>query len=273
MPAMQKVLVNGMPLWYVARGIGAPIVLVHGAMADLRVWFNQLEPFSHAGRVFAFSRRYSWPNTLPAAEADASVARQVDDLAGFIAALRLGRVHLVGHSYGGQLGLFLAIRHPEMVRTLVVAEPAVFSVLAGVPQAAADVQADLDFRTGEMGPALSSGDGDRITKTFLGYVDPGVFARIPPDIQNMYLTNVPAFEADLAAPGLPFACSEAGRITAPTLVLQSDGAPAVYRRTCEAVAGCIPGSTLLTIRRTNHLLQLDDPESFNEAVLAFIAKH
>jgi pimeloyl-ACP methyl ester carboxylesterase len=39
------------------------------------------------------------------------------------------------------------------------------------------------------------------------------------------------------------------------------------------VAGCIPGSTLLTIRRTNHLLQLDDPESFNEAVLAFIAKH
>jgi non-heme chloroperoxidase len=270
---MKKLFVDGVWLWYEERGAGVPIVLVHGEMADLRVWFNQIEPFSRVARVIAYSRRYSWPGTPPGEEADASVARQVEDLAALIKRLSVGPVHLVGHSYGGALALSLALQHPELLRSLVVAEPVVFSVLASTPEAGQDLQANLDFRSGVLGPALLTDNTDRIVKTFVGYVSPGAFDRLPPDVQAMYYANVPAFRAELAARGFPFSCNDAGRIKTPTLVLASDTAPGVYRRASEAVAHCIAGGSLVTLPQTTHLLQLDDPEAFNEAVLGFVAKH
>src|SRR5262249_60813453 len=58
-----------------------------------------------------------------------SAVVEAEYLAAFIKKLDLGTVHVVGNSYGGYAALFLAARHPELVRTLTVAEPPV--VFAG----------------------------------------------------------------------------------------------------------------------------------------------
>src|SRR5258708_9115187 len=56
-----------------------------------------------------------------------------DSLAAFIHALHLGRVVVIGHSYGALTALFLAAKHPELISALVLAEPPAISLLQHLP--------------------------------------------------------------------------------------------------------------------------------------------
>ncbi|MGC2744194.1 MAG: alpha/beta fold hydrolase, partial [Candidatus Angelobacter sp.] len=115
------ILNNGIELHYVERGTGVPVVFVHGSLGDGGYWTDQVNAFAAAGyRAIAYSRRYSPPNHNKAQPGYSAVV-DAEDLAALITKLRLGRVHVVGHSYGALTALFLASRHPELVRTLVLA--------------------------------------------------------------------------------------------------------------------------------------------------------
>ena len=59
-----KVVVDGIELHYVEQGSGAPVVLVHGSLADYSYWSNsnQIAPLAEQYRVIAYSRRYNFPN-------------------------------------------------------------------------------------------------------------------------------------------------------------------------------------------------------------------
>src|SRR6185436_1351290 len=110
---------------YLEKGRGLPVIFVHGGLDDYRAWQPQLEPFAQSYRVIAYSRRYNFPNNNPHIRPDHSAIIEAEDLAALIKKLKLGRVHLIGHSYGALTALFLAVKHPELVRTLVLAEPPV----------------------------------------------------------------------------------------------------------------------------------------------------
>jgi len=47
--------------------------------------------------------------------------------------LNLGPAHIIGHSYGAFIALYLAFEHPDLVKTLVLGEPPVLSLLEGNP--------------------------------------------------------------------------------------------------------------------------------------------
>ncbi len=262
-----KIFINGLWLSYVDRGTGAPIVLVPGAISDFRIWMNQVEPFSQRNRVLAYSRRYNWPNSAPGAGADGSMQRQVEDLAALIKEIGLAPAHIVGHSYGGTIALFLALGHPEVVRTLVLAEPAPWAALDNVPGMEADLKAFLDFAAA-YAQALASGDAERIVKTLWDFVAPG--ENLPSEIHNTLVSNVPAAKVEK---GARFTCEDARHITKPTLVLAGDRSPMVFRHMAEIVARCVAGGELASIPGASHFMQLMNPQGFNDAVLAFVGRH
>src|SRR5687768_18241422 len=109
---LRRIHVNGVELHYIERGAGEALVLVHGGVADYRYWESQLEPFSRQFRVFSYSRRYSYPNENPNITPDHSVFAEAEDLSALISRLQLGRVHLIGHSYGAFTALVLALQRP-----------------------------------------------------------------------------------------------------------------------------------------------------------------
>src|SRR5207237_1971094 len=140
-------------LHYVSVGRGQPVVMVHGGLEDYRAWTAQLSALAvDHSRAIAYSRRYNFPNrneTQPSHKATARQARaassysaqvDADDLAMLIEKLHLGPVHLVGHSYGGLAALLFATEHPELVRSLTLSEPPVFSWVEKQPGGAALVQ-------------------------------------------------------------------------------------------------------------------------------------
>lgn len=132
--APTKVVVEGIELHYVERGSGAPVVLVHGSLADYSYWSNsnQIPLLAAQYRVIAYSRRYNFPNRNEP-RGDHSAVVEAEDLAKLLDVLETGPVHLVGHSYGAYTALLFALEHPERVRSLVLAEPPVLSWLPDIP--------------------------------------------------------------------------------------------------------------------------------------------
>jgi non-heme chloroperoxidase len=267
-----KVLANGLWFSYVDAGSGPPLILVHGSISDYREWSSQMEPLARRYRVIAYSRRYHWPNPPPGKDADATLERQADDLAAIIVALGIAPAHVVGHSYGGATALLLARRHPEMVRTLVLAEPAVGGVLGELPRDDPIAREGQAVRT-EMKEAFASGNAERIVKTYAARAAPGGFDNATDEAREMLLANIAAFELDFSSTRPLFTCDDARRIVAPTLVVSGDRSAMGLQRMAETLAQCMRTGSLVRIPGATHWMESDHAQAFNDAVLSFLGNH
>jgi pimeloyl-ACP methyl ester carboxylesterase len=265
-----KVSVNGLSFAYLDEGSGPPVVLVHGSVSDYRDWSKQMAAFAQHYRVIAYSRRYHWPNLPPGKDADASVERQADDLAAIMESMGIAPAHIVGHSYGGAVALNLTLRHPELVRTLVLAEPAISGVLRNTPENDAVSKESQAIRA-EMKAAFASGDAERIVRTYSTHVAPGEFEKAPPDIRQMLVANVAAFQLDFSSRRPPLTCDDARRVAVPVLIVSGDRSPMGLQRIAEGAARCMKTARLVVIPQATHWMQTDHAQAFNDAVLAFLA--
>ncbi|MBZ5659642.1 MAG: alpha/beta hydrolase [Acidobacteriia bacterium] len=116
--------VNGVRTRYYEMGQGEPMVLVHGGStagsSTANVWSRNIPGLAKHFHIFAVDRLGSGMTDNPLEDKDYSTQSQVEHIYQFIQTLKLGQVHLVGHSAGGGIVFFLAILHPEIVRTLTV---------------------------------------------------------------------------------------------------------------------------------------------------------
>jgi pimeloyl-ACP methyl ester carboxylesterase len=267
-----KVSANGLSFAYIEEGSGAPVVLVHGSVSDYREWTGQMPPLARRYRVIAYSRRYHWPNSSPGADADAGVEVQADDLAAIMKVMGAAPAHIVGHSFGGAIALNLTLRHPELVRSLVLAEPGVSGVLGNMSEND-PVLKDSQAVRYEMKEAFETGDAERIVRTYAAHVAPGEFEKASPDLRQMLLTNVPAFRLDFNSKRPPFTCDDAGRLMVPVLVVSGGRSALGLQRIAETAARCMKGAKLVTIPEATHWLQHDHAREFNDAVLVFLAEN
>lgn len=117
----QTVEVDGQVLSYLRQGEGAPLLFVHGFGGDAMGWALVQSDLAQNADTIAVD--------LPGHGASDKAVRQGDlrgqasTLAGFIRALGLGKVHLVGHSMGGGVCLALASAEPDLVASLTLLAP------------------------------------------------------------------------------------------------------------------------------------------------------
>ncbi len=117
---MPTVAANGIDIAYDVHGAGPPMVMLHGATGSGRGdWAAQVSLFSRAFRVYLPDARGHASTRWDVADGW-SATWLVDDLAGFVDALGLETIHLVGLSMGAHTALGYAIRSPERVRTTVL---------------------------------------------------------------------------------------------------------------------------------------------------------
>src|SRR5262245_6411945 len=99
-PLTKEIEVNGVRLSYVEEGSGEPIVFVHGAFSDLRVWEPQREEVAKRYRFIAYTQRYHGVGAWNDDGKNYNTAIHVDELAKFNTKLNAGPVDLVD-KYGG----------------------------------------------------------------------------------------------------------------------------------------------------------------------------
>lgn len=111
--------VNGLEMYYEIHGSGGtPLVMLHGAYANIPMWGDLLPRLAATRTVIAVETQGHGRT----ADIDRPITYQAmaDDVAALIEQLGLGAVDIFGYSMGGSTALQVAIRHPEAVRKLVL---------------------------------------------------------------------------------------------------------------------------------------------------------
>ena len=258
---MDQIEVAGLWIAFQRAGQGPPLVLLHGMLSDGREWRRQFDELSNEFTVVAWDapgcgRSSDPPETFRMAE-------YADCLAAFIEALRLGRPHVVGLSFGGALALELYRRHPEIPETLVLVSA--YAGWAGsLPAEVGAQRLQHMLRQAELRP-------EQIGR----WTIPGLFPEsAPEDAVNDRI----AIMSEFHRPGglaVVRALAEADlrdvlpRIAARTLLLYGaeDGRALSVS---EGLHSGIPGSKLVVIPGAGHQPNMEAPERFNAEVLSFL---
>jgi pimeloyl-ACP methyl ester carboxylesterase len=122
-----KLKVGEHEIHYLEAGNGSPVVLVHGGASDCRDWVETMAALSHSYGVYAPDLPGYGLSSRD--ESGYYLSDFVEFIIEFIQTLGLNSAVLVGHSLGGRACLEVALRHPEMVRRLVLIDTAGFGKL------------------------------------------------------------------------------------------------------------------------------------------------
>ena len=261
---MEVVRANELEIAYERAGEGAPLVLVHGAAEDGRIWRPQLAALADEFTVVAWDEPGAGRSSdLPG---EFGLADYAHCLAALIEALALGPAHVAGLSWGGTVAQELYRHHPRLVATLILAdsyagwkgslgEDEVRARVAGVLERLAAPAAGFDPTL----PGLFAGDPPAEYVALLEEIGSGVR---PDSLRTQLFLMAATDQRDL----LP-------RIAVPTLLLWGEldvRSPLSVARQLEQL---IPDTQLVVIPGAGHVSNLEQPERFNAAVREFCRAH
>lgn len=273
---MPTVEVNGTSLYYRDEGEGDPVVLVHGTLGDWRSWQLQTDALERDHRVLTYSRRHHHPNHCRGDEPGYSATLHADDLDALMAERGLRSAVVVGSSYGAYTTLFLAARHPARVRAQVLSEPPVLPLLETHPEGR-PIREDFLARVwGPAGEVLSRGEREDGVRVFVdGLFGEGAFDDMAEEDRRHVLDNACEFALETSSPRFwtPFTCSDAARVTTPTLLLSGGRSLRMFQLVVEELDRCLPASTHVQLPHCSHDLPSEDPEAFRRVVGPFLDRH
>jgi pimeloyl-ACP methyl ester carboxylesterase len=251
-----------------ARGDLRPLVLVHGATADHTTWRTSGPLLAARHTTHAVDRR----GRGSSGDADEySIEREFEDLAAVVDALAAeggGPVDVVGHSYGGRIGLGAALLTPNL-RRLVVYE--------GAPAPGSGRGYQDDGSLARIEDLVAAGDRDEALATFMH------------DIVGMPAADLAAFRADpiwarraaavdttireLRAEVGPAASLEAlGAVRQPVLQILGGESAAIFGEATRALDARLRDGRVVTIDGARHAAHHTHPGAFVAAVEAFLAE-
>lgn len=272
--AVKRMPANGTTLAYVDQGRGTPVVFVHGAVSDHRLWEPQRDACARSYRFIAFDQRYYGVAPWPDDGGSFCLRTRIDDLAAFLRALDAGPAHLVGWSMSAGAVIGVAMAHPELVRSVFVHEPS----LRGLTLDAERTTCVADDLRGMLGPALAAlraGDGEDAVRRFFDGADdrPGAFDGARAAMQAMAFDNARTLPLQLAEPAPPpLTCRQLRGIPVPVAISSGAETRAYYRVVAEALCRCLRHGHAIVVPGARHLWPLQSPAAFNEALLGFIAR-
>jgi len=272
---MRSIRVNGVELHYVDRGRGEPVVFVHGALDDYRMWEPELEPFAQHYRVIDYSRRYNFPNENRPQGDRYSAINDAEDLAALVQKLRLAPAHFVAHSYGGYVTLFLAVRHPELVHSLVLAEPAAFCWARDNPEARPLFVEQMETILKPSHELFMRGKDEEALRVTLDHFEgAGFYNRLPQPARDQLKQNLPEWRA-LTTSREPFpalAQSDVARINKPVLLLTGEKTLPIFKFIDGEMQRLLPKAQHVVIPKAKHEMWADNEEACRRATLKFLAK-
>jgi pimeloyl-ACP methyl ester carboxylesterase len=235
--------VDGIRIWYTTFGRGAPVLLLHGGLANANYWGNQVRALQRHYRVVVMdSRGHGRSSRSPEPFGYDLMAADVTGLMDF---LGIRTAAIVGWSDGAILGLDIAMHHPERVSKL-------FAFAANSdPSGVADIARSPVFNAYI---ARAQREYEELSPT------PGRYKAFVAQITKMWETQPNWTAADLQ------------RIAVPTWIVDADHDEAIKRANTEFMAANIPNAGLLLQPQVSHFSFLQDPVQFTADVLHFLQR-
>lgn len=245
------------------------IVLLHSSGASARQWdalAARLRPAFdvHAIDLQGHGAQPRWTSPRPLSVAD--------EIALVLPAMqRAGGAHLIGHSYGAAVALHLAALRPELVQSLAVFEPVLFSLLAERERHGAATQ-QVFAVVEAMRQLVAGGEPERAGEHFVDYWSgAGAWQRLTSQQQRSVTSRMPLivqhFDA-LFGEHLPPA--RLARLVMPVLCLSGDRSTPAALRVAQLLQGLLPRADHETLPGIGHLGPITHPELVNDRLLRFL---
>ena len=113
------VSVNNLNMYYELHGAGEPLVLLHGAYMTIDLSFGKMLPVLAENRKVIAIEQQGHGHTEDI-DRPLSFEQMADDTAELLRQLKIEEADILGYSMGGTIAVEMGIRHPELVRKLVI---------------------------------------------------------------------------------------------------------------------------------------------------------
>ncbi len=219
--------------YYIERGHGDPLILLHGNGENCDYFRGQIDVFAQWFHVYAIDTRGH--GKTPRGDGPFTIRQFADDLLGFMDDHHIEKAHLLGFSDGGNIAMIFAVQHPDRVDRLILNGANLNP--KGVKRSA-QIPIEIGYRIASRFSAQS--ESARLNAEMLGLMvkDPN----INPD--------------------------ELTGIKAKTLVIAGTN-DMIRKEHTKLIAASIPAAELVFIKG-NHFIASRHPEEFNRAVLGFL---
>ena len=265
---MSQVEVDGVKINYDVQGDGDPLLLIPYTSADHACYAFQLPAYTEHFSCIAIDLPGTGESDKPAGPY--STEGYGDQVAGFLGAVGIERAHVAGVSLGAAVGMHLAARHPDRVRSLSLHSCWHLSdaYLIGVVE---------QWRT--LASALPTVADVVIQGIFPWCFTPEMYVDRPEFVEALVefvrgrpAQPVDAFLAQVDAVIAHDASAALGEIRAPTLITFGARDLVCSTRFADPIQSGIAGSELVVFDHLSHAGLHEDPEAFNDATLEFLLR-
>jgi 3-oxoadipate enol-lactonase len=253
---METVFVGPAPrIALTVHGIGPLVLFLHGIGGNRHHWREQLPIFATRFKAAAWDARGygesdDYEGSLKFEDLSSDVLRVLNHF-------KTQKAHLVGLSMGGRIARNFALRYPERVGKLVLANTTPgFDALS--PEEVKKFIAERKNRTPESMKALIS-----------RHARPGAYEDL---LASFKALRQPSYLKALEASVTQDRAAPIEKIRVPTLVITSDEDRVYPPSIARAMVKRIPGARLAVISGAGHLSNLEQPGQFNEVVLRFLSQ-
>lgn len=253
------VLVDGGKLFYESAGHGRNIVLLHDGMVNREIWDEQFPLLAKTYRVVRYDRRGYGKSSDPETKYS-----HIADLNQLFTQLKIDKAIIFGMSSGGRLAIDFTLTYPEKVNGL---------VLVGAVVSGFGYTSHMGTRGGHFDPKKYT-DPIKVNEYFI-MDDPYEIYSENTAAKEKVMKLLPNLGRDNRVPTQPaakVAVRSLSEIKVPALILAGEyDIPDVHAHAGAITAG-IPNSKRVIISGSGHLIPIEQPALFNEAVMNFLNK-
>jgi pimeloyl-ACP methyl ester carboxylesterase len=265
---MPQVDVEGLTINYDVQGEGEPLLLIPYTSADHACYAFQLPSYTEHFSCIALDLPGTGESDKPAGPY--STEGYADQVAAFLGAIGIERAHVAGVSLGATVGMHLAARHPDRVRSL--------SLHSGW-HATDDYLKTVVEQWGTLASTLPTVADVVIQGIFPWCFTPEMYGERPEFVATLvdFVRGRPAqpldaFLAQIDAVIAHDARAALGEIAVPVLITFGARDLVCSTRFAEPLKGGIAASELVVFDHLSHAGLHEDPETFNRATLEFLLR-
>ncbi len=262
---MAKAKVKDIELCYEVHGQGEPLLLIAGLGYASWSWFCQVERLAKNYRTIVFDNRGVGESDKP--DVPYTIPMLADDAAGLLASLDIPAAHVLGVSMGGFVAQELALRHPGMVKSLVLGCTS-FGGPNSIPITETALNSMLNVQGLTPEGVIRQGFRVALSESFHAG-NPEVI-----DLMVGWRLEKPtpryAWERQFVAATTFNTESRLSRINVPVLVITGADDLVIPARNSELLAAGIPGAGLVNMPGGGHLFFIEQAGEFNRQVLEFL---
>ncbi len=258
-----RVLADDVELWVEHRGQGPDVLLIAGLGDPAEAWQPQLDGLADRYRLTAFDNRGA--GRTPLTERPLSAESMADDAGALLRALEVPSAHVAGFSMGSAIAQELALRHRDLVRSLVLVSTYVR------PDALFRSQLTFWRWLPEVAPSERAFYEAFFTWVYTprAHADDSVGQIVEEALAFPHQQSVEAFQAQVDVCLGHDTADRLSQIAAPTLVLSGELDVILPPRFGRDVAQAIPGARFEVLQGEAHQPFQEVPDEFNARVDAF----